>query len=53
MVESDRNTVQEFINDMVFETSKTDALSVIENNNETTTVSRLGKAKPVVATMVI
>ena len=42
------NMVEGFINDMVSETSHMDAPTVVEDNNETTTVSKLGKAKPVV-----
>ena len=37
-----------FINDMVSETNHMDASTVIEDNYKTTTVSKLGKAKPVV-----
>ena len=48
MVESDLNTVERFINDIVSETGHKDAPTVVENNNETTVVSKLGKAKPVV-----
>ena len=40
--------VEGFFDDMVSETSHTDAATVVENNNETTTLSKLGKAKPVV-----
>ena len=40
--------VKEFINNMVSETSHTDAPNVVEDNNESTAVSKLGKAKPVV-----
>ena len=48
MVESDRNTVKGFINDMVSETSDTDTPTVVKDNNEMTVASKLGKAKPVV-----
>ena len=41
------NMVEGFINDMVLETSHMDAPTVIEDNNKTTTVNKLGKAKPV------
>ena len=37
--------VQKFINDMV---GNMDAPTVVEDNNETTTASKLGKAKPIV-----
>ena len=40
--------VEGFINDMVSETSHMDASIVVKDNNETTTVSKLGKAKPIV-----
>ena len=36
--------VEGFIDDMVLETSHTDAATVVEDNNETTTVSKSGKA---------
>ena len=42
---NDRNTVQGFINNIV---GKKDAPTVVGGNNETTAVSKLGKAKPVV-----
>ena len=42
------NMVEGFINDVVSETSHMDAPIVVEDNNETTTVSKLGKTKPVV-----
>ena len=40
--------VKGFINDMVSETSHMDAPTMVEDDNETTTVSKLGKAKPVI-----
>ena len=40
--------VEGFINDMISETSHTDAPTVVEGNNETTSGSKLGKAKPVI-----
>ena len=40
--------VEEFINDMVSETSHIDGPTVVEDNNKTTTVSKFGKAKPAV-----
>ena len=42
------NMVEGFLNDMVSETSHMDATIVVEYNNETTMVSKLRKAKPVV-----
>ena len=42
---NDRNTMQGFINNMV---GNTNTATVVENNNKTTTVSKSGKAKPVV-----
>ena len=42
------NMVEGFINDMVLETSHMDAPTVIEDNNETTMVSKFGNAKLVV-----
>ena len=41
------NMVEEFINDMVSETSHMDAPIVVEDNNKITAVSKLGKANPV------
>ena len=40
--------VEGFINDMVSETSHMDTPAVVKGNNETTTVNKLGKVKPVV-----
>ena len=40
--------VEKFINDMVLETSHTDAPTVVKDNNKATAASKLGKAKPVV-----
>ena len=40
--------VERLLNDMVSETSHMDAPTVVEDNNKTTTVSKLGKAKPAV-----
>ena len=40
--------VEGFINDIVSETNHMDDPTVVKDNNETTTVSKLGKAKPVV-----
>ena len=48
MVVFDRNTVQGFINDMVSERSHMNAPTVVEDNNKTITVSKLGEAKPVI-----
>ena len=42
------NMVEGFINDMVSESSYLGASTLAKRNNETTTVSKLGKAKPVV-----
>ena len=42
------NMVEWFINDMVLETSHMDAPTMVKDNNKTTTVNKLGKAKPVV-----
>ena len=42
------NMVEGFINDMVSETSHMNAPTVVKDNNETTTVSILGKTKPIV-----
>ena len=42
---NDRNTVQEFINDMV---GNTNVPTTVESSNKATSVSKLGKAKPVV-----
>ena len=41
------NMVEGFINDMVLETSHMNAPTVVEDNNETTTMSKLGKVKPI------
>ena len=40
--------MERFINDMILETSHIDAPTVVKDNNETTAMSKLGKAKPVV-----
>ena len=48
IIRSDLNTVKGFINDMVSETSHTDAPTVVKDNNEMTAGSKLGKAKTVV-----
>ena len=37
-----------FINDMVSETSHINASTVVKDNNRTTAVTKLGKAKPVI-----
>ena len=42
------NIVEGFINDTVSEKNNTDTPTVVEDNNETTTVSKLGKTKTVV-----
>ena len=42
------NMMEAFINDMVSETSHMDASTVVEDNNKTTVVSKLEKAKPIV-----
>ena len=42
------NMAEGFINDMVSETSHMDDPTVVKDNNKTTTVSKLGKVKPVV-----
>ena len=42
------NMIEGFINDMVLETSHMEAPTMVEDNNKTNTVSKFGKAKPVV-----
>ena len=42
------NMVEGFINDLVLKTSHTDAPTIVEDNNKTTAVSKLGKVKPVI-----
>ena len=42
---NDRDTMQGFINNMV---DNTNTATVVENNNKTTTISKSGKAKPIV-----
>ena len=48
MVGSDCNTMQQFINDMVWERSNMNAPTVVKDNNETIAANKLRKAKHVV-----
>ena len=48
IMEDTLNMVEGFINDMVSETSHTDAPTVVKDNNEMIAVSKLEKGKPVI-----